>query len=271
MAYKEKIDYLLIDVRELEKLIAGMRDADMYPVSFFSQSFELTHKILKDLHALETVQVELLRKQMEEHAAVLKDLPYGALLQRSQEVNEAVPDRSEEEIEREVFVKKMPDPVVTLDEPEPVKEKVEKEVLFEEPVGEVVSSPVDEIKPVAPITLESPLLEEAPIDPFRHGHLSFSSTSVLSEKVAPQNLSVNESIEKKKFSDFRKALSLNDRFYFRRELFNGNEARMNQVIDDLNGLHSYEESLAYLKQELAWNLDDQAVADFVKLLEKRFA
>ena len=29
MANKEKIDYLLIDIRELEKLVAGMRDAEI--------------------------------------------------------------------------------------------------------------------------------------------------------------------------------------------------------------------------------------------------
>ncbi|MCC8172493.1 MAG: hypothetical protein LIP00_12080 [Parabacteroides sp.] len=45
---------------------------------------------------------------------------------------------------------------------------------------------------------------------------------------------------------------------------------MNQVIEQLNGLSSYDESIAYLKSELDWNLDDQAVADFVKLIEKRF-
>ena len=67
MANKEKIDYLLLDIRELETLVAGMRDAEVYPVSFFGQTFDLTHKILKDLHALETAQIEMLRKQMEEH------------------------------------------------------------------------------------------------------------------------------------------------------------------------------------------------------------
>ena len=35
MANKEKIDYLLLDIRELETLVAGMRDAEVYPVSFF--------------------------------------------------------------------------------------------------------------------------------------------------------------------------------------------------------------------------------------------
>ena len=58
MANKEKIDYLLIDIRELEKLVAGMRDAEIYPASFFNQTFQLTHKVLKELHTLEEFQLE---------------------------------------------------------------------------------------------------------------------------------------------------------------------------------------------------------------------
>ena len=76
MANKEKIDYLLLDIRELETLVAGMRDAEVYPVSFFGQTFDLTHKILKDLHALETAQIEMLRKQMEEHQALIQYKQY---------------------------------------------------------------------------------------------------------------------------------------------------------------------------------------------------
>ena len=76
MANKEKIDYLLLDIRELETLVAGMRDAEVYPVSFFGQTFDLTHKILKDLHALETAQIEMLRKQMEEHQALIQSIPH---------------------------------------------------------------------------------------------------------------------------------------------------------------------------------------------------
>ena len=39
MANKEKIDYLLLDIRELETLVAGMRDAEVYPVFFFRPDF----------------------------------------------------------------------------------------------------------------------------------------------------------------------------------------------------------------------------------------
>ena len=92
-----------------------------------------------------------------------------------------------------------------------------------------------------------------------------------SGKVIPAErpgLFLNDLLEKKNFSDFRKAFSLNDRFRFRRELFGGDEARMNKVINDLNDLHSYEDSVTYLNNELKWNIEDEAVADFIKLLEK---
>ena len=75
MANKEKIDFLLLDIRKLETLVASMRDAEIYPVSFFGQTFDLTHKILTDLHTLETNQIELLRKQMEEHQTLLQSIP----------------------------------------------------------------------------------------------------------------------------------------------------------------------------------------------------
>ena len=85
-----------------------------------------------------------------------------------------------------------------------------------------------------------------------------------------QGVFLSDILEKKNLSDFRKAFSLNDRFRFRRELFGGNEDKMNEAITDLNDIHSYEESVTYLNNELKWNIEDEAVADFLKLLEKRF-
>ncbi len=209
MANKEKIDYLLLDIRELETLVAGMRDAEVYPVSFFGQTFDLTHKILKDLHALETAQIEMLRKQMEEHQALIQSIPPSVAtpVQTVQEASIAAPA-----------------PIPAGPEPIPVEEP------------------------------ETPAVEA-------------------SGKVIPAErpgLFLNDLLEKKNFSDFRKAFSLNDRFRFRRELFGGDEARMNKVINDLNDLHSYEDSVTYLNNELKWNIEDEAVADFIKLLEKRF-
>lgn len=63
MGNKEKIDYLLVDIRELEKLVASMRDAEIYPISFFSQSFVIAQKIISGLHSIESDQVALFSRQ----------------------------------------------------------------------------------------------------------------------------------------------------------------------------------------------------------------
>ena len=256
MANKEKIDYLLLDIKELETLIAGMRDAEVYPVSFFSQTFNLTHKILNDLHSLETAQIEMLRKQMEAHQALIQSLPNP--------VATAVPAPEEYKPEiKEPEVKEEPvaEPVIA---PEPKVEPVQ-EVIIEK--TEIVTEEKVTVQP-EPVRQQETVKEEVVIpEPAVTVQPEPPHKSVTSEK---QSVFLSDILEKKNLSDFRKAFSLNDRFRFRRELFGGNEEKMNKAITDLNEIHSYEESVTYLNNELKWNIEDEAVADFIKLLEKRF-
>ena len=83
-------------------------------------------------------------------------------------------------------------------------------------------------------------------------------------------LFLSDILEKRKLTDFCKAFSLNDRFRFKKELFSGDEEQMNKTLNILNGMHSYEESIAYLSHALKWNMEDETVGDFIKLVEKRF-
>lgn len=241
MANKEKMDYLLLDIRELETLIAGMRDAEVYPVSFFSQTFNLTHKILKDLHSLEAAQIEMLRKQMEEHQALLKSIPH--------QVAEPMPETPRPEIIEELKtpvpeVQSVPE-TIPVSSPQVVEINPEPQINPEpEPQPVIKPEPIAETPQMA-VTTEHPVTERS-------------------------GLFLSDLLEKKNLSDFRKAFSLNDRFRFRRELFGGDEERMNKAITELNNIHTYEDSVTYLNNELKWNIEDEAVADFIKLLEKRF-
>lgn len=253
MANKEKIDYLLLDLKELETLIAGMRDAEVYPVSFFSQTFNLTHKVLNDLHSLETAQIEMLREQMEAHQALIQSLPNPAaapmpIVPEVQEVQEM----QEEPVAETVIVR---EPEVKVEAKEPVRE-----IIIEKP--EIIIEEKKVVQPETVIQAEIITSSAKPEKPAEAPH-----KTITTEK---QGVFLSDLLEKKNLSDFRKAFSLNDRFRFRRELFGGDEEKMNKAITDLNDIHSYEESVAYLNNELKWNIEDEAVADFIKLLEKRF-
>lgn len=247
MANKEKIDYLLLDLKELETLIAGMRDAEVYPVSFFSQTFNLTHKVLNDLHSLETAQIEMLREQMEAHQALIQSLPNPAAAPMP-----VVPEVQEEPVAETVIVR---EPEVKVEVKEPVRE-----IIIEKP--EIIIEEKKVVQPETVIQAEIITPSAKPEKPAEVHH-----NSLTTEK---QGVFLSDLLEKKNLSDFRKAFSLNDRFRFRRELFGGDEEKMNKAITDLNDIHSYEESVTYLNNELKWNIEDEAVADFIKLLEKRF-
>jgi len=230
MADKEKIDYLLIDIRELEKQVSGIRNAEVYPVSFFSQTFELAHKILTDLHALEAEQLEVLSRQMEEHRQRIHSTPY---FEASPQPEKEIPAEEKRGVSDKTEIVIVHNKV----EPEPEPEFIEEQIL---------SGSKD-----LSTTIEQKKLED------------------LAEKRL--SASLNEIIGKKNLSDFRKAFSLNDRFHFRRELFGGDEERMNKAIAELNEINSYEESITYLNETLRWNVEDEAVSDFINLLEKRFS
>ncbi len=281
MAHKEKIDYLLLSLRELEKLIAGMRDMEIYPASFFSQCFSLSHRIIRDLHSLETDQLEELSRQIEEHRRLIESIP-----------RRDVPMPAEEPANIEK-------PVIRQEEPATGTLPEIPAVPVAEEEAKVSDAPLLVPPPAAPVTgteSASPLLAHPLAEDPSAAEPGELTETVVSVPVAPgagsrevpmartrpvaspqltigekPSISLNEVLEKKNLSDFRKAFSLNDRFRFRRELFGGDEEKMNRAVCDLNELHTFEDSIAYLHNELKWNVDDAAVADFIQLLEKRFS
>ncbi len=237
MGDKEKMDYLLVDIRELEKLVASMRDAEIYPVSFFSQAYTTTQKIVDNLQSIEADQLALFKEQMEKHRALIKKA---------------------ERLEAEAAL------VTQMQEQESNYEPVQE---MELPSVEELNEEVESVATPAAATMAA---EKTVSEPATSLSSTSSHTTTL-EQSLPHSISLNEVIQKKFLADFRKAFSLNDRFRFRRELFGGDEGRMNEAISDLNELQSFEESITYLDKKLKWNVEDEAVADFIKLLEKRFS
>ncbi|MCD8042237.1 MAG: hypothetical protein LUH10_04160 [Tannerellaceae bacterium] len=254
MSQTEKIKYLLEEVKRLEGLLAGIQDAAIYPVSFFDQSFDLTRKLLKELYQIEANQVETLRKQMEARQAMLQEILLQTPTPEPVPEPELVPN--EDEISSEALE------AVSEDTQEEIASGLEEEpeILQEPEAGETIE-PSPGPGPVSAVrdekTIEELLREYAP------------SSQPLSP--AEKNTAcLGDIIEKKNLADFRKAFSLNDRFYFRRELFANDDSKMNEAIADLNELESLEDSLDYINNKMRWNPEDKPVADFICLLEKRF-
>ena len=80
---------------------------------------------------------------------------------------------------------------------------------------------------------------------------------------------------KKKAGTIRSSITLNQRFMFTNELFNGDTQAFNKALDELDGFHSYTEALQYTMRQYAriydWEEDSEATLEFLQILQNRFA
>ena len=98
------------------------------------------------------------------------------------------------------------------------------------------------------------------------------------EKFQSRNPSVNNTVvstnkraEDRFIQNLRKAINLNDRYRYKKELFGGDLELMNSVIDKLDAMTSLESATDYLRKEFAWDTESETVTDFYLLLEGRFS
>ncbi len=257
MTNKEKLDYLLSDIQNLETLVKGLQQSDELPSQLLSRACGSAYSVLEKLKAIENEQIQQLNirlgEQQEElnHLSMLLD-QYKSLMENSKKNIEM----AQHEIEVVEQQKPQIDPQqLTLEEEIPVEpQMVEKPTIVAEPPAQPTPIPDPEPVVISRQEMKEPAVQ-AP-----------AATTIGSKS----GVSLHDMLEKQNLSDFRKAFSLNDRFRFRRDLFHGNENVMNRVVSDLNDLHTLAESKEYIQSQLQWDLNDETVKDFIQLLEKRF-
>lgn len=277
MIKEDKIEQLLDEISELEKLVKTIKLDDDLSIRTLSECGNITFSILEHIKQLEAEKIRMMSVRMAEQQEELMRLT--ALFEKYQTSAEMYKEHIVAPVPK---VETIQENEVEVVEPEPEPEKQEsvettekteevvvaaetcpeEKVEVEEKATEIVEETID-----TPVVKEEEKAEETVV-PEVHETAAPVIPTVIEERSQP--LSLNDIIEKRQLSDFRKAFSLNDRFRFRRELFGNSDEKMNEAIDCLNNKQSYEDSLNYIISELHWNMEDETVADFVKLLERRF-
>jgi hypothetical protein len=284
-----------------------MKDAELFPVSFFSNAFDLIQKVQNDFHTLEADQVEMFASQMKKHQDLITSIHQQ--VRTIESISEA--KKPDEAYRPTTITPEQPRPPIAdyiipqytdnmtvksdntrIEKPRKPsifsriagKEEMPHEAEVKETLKQIETPKPVEKEPVPPVEIKensapistpiiipqktveniiTPTAETPPTPPV-------IVAEIKEEPVTVQHLSVNENIEKNKLSDLRKAFNLNDRFRYQRELFGGREDVMSRVIAELNNKSSYRESIAYLEDELHWDISDLTVKDFMKKLELRF-
>lgn len=173
---------------------------------------------------------------------------------------ETVLDSDDEKTEEEPSAEAEPEPETPAEEPAPVQPEPEPEAE-PEPVVVTMTEEVAEVnepETVAGTAEPEPEQPEADARP-----------EVKSE--AKAEMRVDEMLTRREARELRKAFTLNDKFRFRRELFNNDNDKFRETLERIERMQSNDEAVAYMTEVLGWNLDEEAPSDFAATVANHFA
>lgn len=70
--------------------------------------------------------------------------------------------------------------------------------------------------------------------------------------------------------DIHRAFTINDRFRFKRELFGNSNTQLNDALDVIAAMNSYEEAEDYFYNDLVWDKESDDVKDFMSVVAHHF-
>ena len=201
--------------------------------------------------------------EVEEEAIDIEETPAVEMVVEEPEVPAELVEEKEPELEVVEFAEESNNEVADFVEDAPDEAFVEDEV-------EVVEFDTDDDKygfvedddDMAVVDEEQQLDDEdiEEQDLYNRGEPLDSDTAV----------TVGEMMSVRQAKELRKALSLNDRFRFRRELFGNSDINMNDTLNLLDTMSDLAEAREYLLQDLGWSTDDPVVQEFLTLVERHF-
>jgi cell division protein ZapA (FtsZ GTPase activity inhibitor) len=201
-------------------------------------------------------------------------VPFTETKEKEVFVLDAVEDVAEEEMElpastvaqpKEYNLQKPPVKEVVYDEPRPVVKKEEpRPVYAAQELFNTAFEPIHEV----------PTLSQ------------YQSRVEVHEMIAERKESLNDRLKEEKtelahklketpIKDLRKAIGINDRFTFLKELFRGDDAMYERSIKTINNFNIFSEAEYWiareLKHKLGWDDTNATVKHFYQLVRRRFA
>ena len=144
------------------------------------------------------------------------------------------------------------------------------EPVNDEPVPEPDPDVLPEAEDEPDITVEFIEAEDIPVPEPEDLPIPPTPTDIPVEEEPESPLRVDEKLQRHLSKDIRKALSINDRFRFQRELFAGSADALNTAIEHIEAMRSYGNAELYFYSQLHWDRENEVVKDFMALVRNHF-
>ena len=156
---------------------------------------------------------------------------------------------------------------------EAVEEPVEEELVAVAEEAAVVETPN---APNVPTTSTAPIPKPTKRSPFLSLYEEEGAKPVVGELFREQT-SVADTISCPKgvaecapVASLRKAIGVADRFMLINELFGGDSDLYEQTIDQLDGMHSFDDCVIYISENFAWRPNSEGAKAIMALLQRKF-
>ncbi|MGN1265356.1 MAG: hypothetical protein ACI4UL_06015 [Muribaculaceae bacterium] len=166
-------------------------------------------------------------------------------------------------------------------EAEPEEEIVVVEPIVEETPEEEIAADADETAAEEEITVEEDPAEE--ISEEDDEDVSVEADEEIADDAEPitaddfendeedeEAMRLDEALQRNMSKDLRHAFSLNDRYRYRRELFGNSDSVMNDTLNLIDSMSTFDEAEDYFYNDLEWEHDSPEVADFMVIIKNHF-
>lgn len=288
MKENKLISFILNDIKELEIITKGMLEMDEIPSVMHLLAVTKTQNLLDQFNLLKeldenSVFAKVVDTECVTNKPVAKEVVVPVVDEKSvEEDDEFVDDEFEDDDEFDEFEDDESDYLVigsesevcdapVAEEPKPVEpRKVEEPKL--EPAPEVASEPAKVAEPEKKVVESVPDVNVGTVIAEDKLEAQKSVSEVSKVKSKPQVRTTGSRKAEGRFvNSLKKAITINDRIRYTRELFGGDMELMNKVIVHLDGLSSLKEATDYIESIFDWDELDEAVIEFYDLLEMRFS
>ncbi len=288
----DKNEQLKIEINEVKLLLEGIVSYGDIPAPILDLAIAKTDRLKALLAELKNGEKQ---SSVSIPEAVVDVVPKAEPKEEVKPVEQPEPiveilPKEEEPVETE-----MEKPEVVISEPEIVPEVEEEEPIKEEPVAIEKPEPVEEKphkKPLFPkiedVKFDEEEEKETKVEPATEvvektekKEISTERKATVADRLAADKTAVNERFESQKgtvgqrvvtrpIDNIKKAIPINDRFRFQRDLFSNNVQEFNRALDHLETLASLDEAQKYITSQFSWDVESSTTNDFMALVERRF-
>lgn len=156
-------------------------------------------------------------------------------------------------------------------------------VLVDEPKGPLFLNDIPGPEPVTPVSQPSQVQSEPVLQPtqvqatptIQPADPVPTLNDTLRESASSEPATIAETFTRAPIESVARSISLNQKFRFINQLFNGNSSAYNQAIEEIDTLNNYGQALDLISYRYAsqylWDMSSDEVSELVEILKRRFS